>query len=39
MFKHFSDNISENSGKYLNWFEIRSSLFCEQEDKQVRVHE
>jgi hypothetical protein len=37
MFKHFSDNNSDNGGKHLNSIAIRSSFICE--DKYVRVHE
>jgi hypothetical protein len=28
-FIHFSDINSENSGRYINCFEVRTSVFCE----------
>jgi hypothetical protein len=34
MFMHFSDN----GGKYVNWIAIRSSLFCEKEDRYVKIN-
>jgi hypothetical protein len=39
MVKHFSDKNNKNRGKYVKWITVRSSFFCEYEDKLVRVNE
>jgi hypothetical protein len=33
MVVNFSDNPSDNGGRYLNWITNHSGFICEQEDK------